>query len=234
MAKTGRITKERPNGRARKELNNTQIFVRLRDAIKDVACARCTYNDFADMLNDALNQGYPIDFVPDLIYTRSLLCLAIKEYHTYDIAEHLIDIGADVNVKDPFFLEMPLLSLITNNDPLSMVPKSLVQKIFSKTQNLEEKDRNSYTPLERLCIDYMSSGEDIYKENIKQLIRYGAKPEIDEAMLEALLDEPDLNEYLGYDQALENFREIKTYLNHVKEIKQELSAETEAGYDYEL
>ena len=129
---------------------------------------------------------------------------------------------------------MPLLSLITNNDPLSMVPKSLVQKIFSKTQNLEEKDRNGYTPLERLCIDYMSSGEDIYKENIKQLLRYGAKPEIDEAMLEALLDEPDLNEYLGYDQALENFREIKTYLNHVKEIKQELSAETNAGYDYEL
>ena len=103
MAKTGRITKERPNGRARKELNNTQIFVKLRDAIKDVAAERCTYNDFADMLNDALNQGYPIDFVPDLIYTRSLLCLAIKEYHTYDIAEHLIDIGADVNVKDPFF-----------------------------------------------------------------------------------------------------------------------------------
>ena len=57
MAKTGRITKERPNGRARKELNNTQIFVKLRDAIKDVAAERCTYNDFADMLNDALNQG---------------------------------------------------------------------------------------------------------------------------------------------------------------------------------
>lgn len=234
MVANRRNTKERPNGRARKELNNTQIFVKLRDAIKDVAAERCTYNDFAEMLNDALNQGYPIDFVPDLIYTRSLLCLAIKEYHTYDIAEHLIDMGTDVNVKNPWFLEMPLLSLITNNDPLSMVPKSLVQKIFSKTQNLEEKDRNGYTPLERLCIDYMSSGEDIYKENIKQLIRYGAKPEIDEAMLEALLDEPDLNEYLGYDQALENFRGIKTYLNHVKEIKQELSAETEAGYDYEL
>ena len=209
-----------------------QVFIELKNAIKDVSYNNADPQKFYGMLDKAIKDGFPIDYVPDSLYTRNLLCCAIKEFNTYDIAERLIDMGADVNAMAPDIKENALLAVMSVWS--GEVPMSLLKKIISLSENLEITNISGYTPLETLCIDYMTTGYDFYKEKIRLLIENGAKPEVDEAVLETLLDEPEIEEELGYDQSLEYLREIMNYLHIIKEQKDALAKKEGEVYDYSL
>ena len=157
--------------------NNTmkfdQIYVDLLEYIRlyDPRKSK-TDQTFKSMLASALEQGFPIDYIPK---TRrdTLLNYAI-DYHKDDLALILLEAGADVNIITPDQRNC-LSSTIAN------ISLPVMREVASRTENINLKNSYDYTAFQSLCIHYIFAKEDespTLFPKLKLLLEFGAELEI--------------------------------------------------------
>ena len=74
----------------------SNIYNELQSAIRT---SKSAGTKFRKILADGLKRGYPINYVPNENYSMPLLSISLW-YCKYGLVALLLDIGADVNLKD--------------------------------------------------------------------------------------------------------------------------------------
>lgn len=140
--------------------------------------ASCHYAiAFKSELEEALSAGFPIDYSPNKEYT-SLLTQAIK-YISYrsvifdranskeeaeKIVETLLDKGANVNDTDAWGTNKLMVAALNE----AMSPE-LFGKIVTRTKDINHKDHNGHSALDKLFKTYTAS---LSANNLLELSKY--------------------------------------------------------------
>lgn len=208
--------------------NNTmkfdQIYVDLLEYIRlyDPRKSK-TDQTFKSMLASALEQGFPIDYIPK---TRrdTLLNYAI-DYHKDDLALILLEAGADVNIITPDQRNC-LSSTIAN------ISLPVMREVAARTENINLKNSYDYTAFQSLCIHYIFAKEDESQTlfpKLKLLLEFGAELEI--PFLFSASKE-DKNRAVKLKNFLTMYTEQRSAVNH--EQRSAVNHKDCVKYEYEL
>ena len=201
--------------------NNTmkfdQIYVDLLEYIR-LYDPRKSKTDqiFKSTLESALEQGFPIDYIPKTMRESTLLNYAI-DFHKDDLALILLEAGADVNIITPDQRNC-LSSTITN------ISLPVMREVAARTENINLKNSYDYTAFQSLCIHYIFAKEDESQTlfpKLKLLLEFGAELEI--PFLFSASKE-DKNRAVKLKNFLTMYTEQRSAVNHKDSVK----------YEYEL
>lgn len=191
-------------------LKNFDTYNRLKTLIK------CGAQDkFIREIDIALSEGFPIDFTPysgtKTLYEESTL------RDDEEITLHLIAKGANINPKSGL---NPYLLAVQRGWSLE-----LTKEIILHLDNLN-KIYSDRTLFSILCYDYVFCGHINYMPYIKQLLEFGADPNLTQDIW-ASHDTDNPN-------SLRRRNHLISYLSTYEQQKEELTALSGGTYEYEI
>ena len=193
----------------------SNMYNELQSAIRT---SKSAGTKFRKILADGLKRGYPINYVPNENYSMPLLSISLW-YCKYGLVALLLDIGADVNLKDATGRNALMYAV----DKFRIDEKAF-KRILAKTKDINAKDKQGRSALRILVKQYLFSGFDHLLDCIKLMLEAGADPgTLDFSKFSAL--------ELSYTDNVEKLK----ILFAKAELKNQLKKEAEtAEYNYEL
>lgn len=157
----------------RSDTNKKKQFLHIASHLKD--CLELPIKDFKQELNDALLNGFPIDYLHNkhAWLDETLLQTAILRNRP-EHAIAVIEAGADVNRQDSKGRNALMQAAAFRIDNLE-----LNRIILSKTRYLQAVDTDGFTALSHWCTAYvLARGQKDYLPVIHLLLDSGLKPNI--------------------------------------------------------
>ena len=182
-----------------------------------------------NMFYNATKEGFHVDFRPTEEYPT--LIREACNAHRPEYTNALLEAGADVNVKDSSGRNV-LFVAIDNQMPLS-----LIEKIISRTDEIDLRDIYGCTALRYICrlmistrYPYMFNEIDIdapYKI-IKALLKAGADPSV----ISSWEEEAGSMIFNQYDADIAN--KIDKVIKSYQGLKEQLELSPDSTYEYEI
>ncbi|WP_303150123.1 ankyrin repeat domain-containing protein [uncultured Cloacibacillus sp.] len=145
----------------------SNIYNELQSAIRT---SKAAGTKFRKILREGFKNGYPINFVPNENCSTPLLSISLW-YGKYGLVTLLLDIGADVNLKDATGRN----SLMYAVDKFR-IDETAFKRILAKTKDINAKDKQGKSALRILVKQYLLSGVDHLLDCIKLMLKSGAEP----------------------------------------------------------
>ena len=132
---------------------------------------------FRRLLENALKNGYPLNYVPENHYLtpEPLLNIAIQ-YGQTEIFRILLNAGVDVNLKGRY--KRNALMAACNNDNRHSFNIDMIKELIARTKDLNERDHFRSCALQMLAKNFVFSGSERLLDCIEYIIKKGADPDV--------------------------------------------------------
>lgn len=210
-------------------MQNNDNNIKLYDMLHNTMRRAKTGTKFKQELEEALAQGFPVDFTPK--GGSPLLHLSL-EYACPDvITQLLLKVGADVNIINADGKNALLVFCAVFNEWRYKDNPEIFMEILEKTTDVNKVPTNenslmaNYTALSNLCITYSWRPSQETIDAIKLMLDRGANPDIgDEWWIS--------ND--SYVDISENGKKLKKIIYNYLEQREESKTSADSGYEYEL
>ena len=191
-------------------------------------------HEFASHLEMALRNGFPIDYIPPNSNMSCLHFALMRGF--YNSVEILLNNGADVNLNYSCGThEISTLYMASNHK----IPLNLFYRIANSVSDVNNGNnlfKTHDTPINRLCIEYITQVSDTklndLRTKIKILLDAGADPYENVSWR---IRGRYYNASLSFEKIEKRQDFIDGYITHCIEVKNELSSVSSgSSYDYEL
>lgn len=184
---------------------------------------------FHKLLEEALKEGYPLNYVPEDDCSSPLLNIAILQGKK-EMIQILLDAGVDANLKDND--ERNALMVACDKVYRHSFNIPLIKELIARTTDLNEKERWGPNALQMLVRNYLQTGFEGLLNCIEDIIKNGSDPSVLTGLLRNLSTAPP------YKDNLEKLNKLLARLQIRSQIKEQLSRSTanapEIDFDYEL